>query len=67
MTLFMKEQLECIHLVPVKDRVAHFDATGELVNIGQRYLIDGPIYQRFLNYFLLLRQLNAKVSWWPNW
>ena len=63
MILYLKEKLECIHAVPVKDRIAHFDATGELVAIAQRYsAADGTFYHRFLNYFLLLRPLEAKVS-----
>ena len=60
MHLYMEKQLECIKKVPKENRVLHFDATGGLVSIPYNMTAhQGFKYDRILNYYLLLSQLNT--------
>ena len=60
MHLYMEKQLECIKQVPKENRILHFDATGGLVNIPYNMTAhQGFKYDRILNYYLVLSQLNT--------
>lgn len=55
MHLYSYEQLECVNKVDRKYRFLHFDATGSLVSIPQKYQKhDNFSFKRILNYFMIL-------------